>query len=310
VRSQKRTARLCAAADEMAERTGDAYALAWAAAARAAAAVLEGRFTDAPSAIALAESRFRDLAGTNWERTSISRIHITTLAARGRFAELQERVPAELADALERGDLFTAVNMRTGLANLAWLAADDPAGARRVVGEAMASWSQSGFFMQHYFELLALTQIDLYEGDGARALTRVHEAWPALQRAQLLRVEYIHCLLLHLRGRAAVAAGALDEAIGAAKRLEAVGEHARGRALLLRAAVAEQRGDRPGALFSLRSARARFDAADLRGYLFGAHSVEGRLVGDGALTAASDAYFAAERVRNPQRFVRMMLPGL
>ncbi|HEY2747227.1 MAG TPA: AAA family ATPase, partial [Polyangia bacterium] len=100
VRSQKRTARLCAAADEMAERTGDAYALAWAAAARAAAAVLEGRFTDAPSAIALAESRFRDLAGTNWERTSISRIHITTLAARGRFAELQERVPAELADAL------------------------------------------------------------------------------------------------------------------------------------------------------------------------------------------------------------------
>jgi eukaryotic-like serine/threonine-protein kinase len=310
VPARKRTERLCAAAEALAERTGDAYALAWAAAGRAAAAVLEGRFCDAPSAIALAESRFRDLAGTNWERTSLSRIHITTLVARGRFAELQERVPTELADALERGDLFTAVNMRTGLANLAWLAADDSAGARRVVAEAMASWSQSGFFMQHYFELLASSQIDLYEGDGRRALGRIHEAWPALRRSQLLRVEYIRCLMLHLRGRAAIAAGALDEAAGAARRLEAVGDHARGRALLLRAAIAEQQGDRAGALKALRTARARFDATDQRGYLFGAHHVEARLVGDGALAAATDAYFAAERVRRPASFVRMMVPGL
>ncbi|HXU71122.1 MAG TPA: AAA family ATPase [Polyangia bacterium] len=310
VPAHKRTARLCAAAEELAERTGDAYALAWAAASRATAAVLEGRFSDAPSSIALAESRFRDLAGSNWERTSLSRLHITALVARGRFAELQERVPAELADALERGDLFTAVNMRTGLANLAWVAADDPAGARRVVSEAMASWSQQGFFLQHYFELLALSQIDLYEGDGAGALARIHAAWPDLRHSQVLRVEYVRCLMLHLRGRAAVAAGALDEAVGAARRLEAVGEHARGRALLLRAAIAERQGDRDSALLALRSARARFDAADFRGYLFGAHHVEARLVGDAAQSAAAGAYFAAERVRNPASFVRMMLPGL
>ena len=308
--AQKRTARLCAAAEQLAERTGDAYALAWAAAARAVSAVLEGRFSDAPAALALADARFRDLAGTNWERTSLSRLQITSLVARGRFAELQERVPVELADALERGDLFTAVNMRTGLANLAWVAADDPAGARRVAAEAMASWSQQGFFLQHYFELLALSQIDLYEGDGARALARIHEAWPNLRRSQLLRVEYIRCLTLHLRGRAAIAAGALDEAAGAARRLEAVGEHARGRALLLRAAIAERQNDRAGALRTLRSARAHFDAGDLRGYLFGAHHVEARLVGDAAQAAAADAYFAAERVRNPESFVRMMVPGL
>jgi len=225
--------------------------------------------------------------------------------------ELQERVPAELADALERGDLFSAVNMRTGLANLAWLAADDPVGARRVVVEAMASWSQQGFYLQHYFELLALSQIDLYEGDGARALARIHAAWPAVRHSQLLRIEYLRSVLLHLRGSAAVAAGALDEAAGAARRLDALSaQHARARALLLRAAIAERRGQREAALLALRSARARFDADGLRAYLFAAHHVEGRLVGDAAQTAAADAYFAAERVRNPDSFVRMMLPGL
>ena len=101
--------------------------------------------------------------------------------------------------------------------------------------------------MQHYFELLAHAQIDLYEGDGRRALARIHEAWPKLRGSQLLRVEYIRCLMLHLRGRAAVAAGELDEAAGAARRLEAVGEHARGRALLLRAAIAERRATATGA---------------------------------------------------------------
>ena len=166
--------------------------------------------------------------------------------------------------------------MRTGLANLAWLAADDPAGARRVVTEAMASWSQQGFYLQHYFELLALAQIDLYEGEGARALERIHAAWPDMRRAQLFRVEYIRCLMFHLRGRAAIAAGALDEAAGSARRLEAVGDHARCRALLLRAAIAEKKGDRAGALKALRSARARFDAAGVRGYQFAVHHVEAR----------------------------------
>jgi hypothetical protein len=40
------------------------------------------------------------------------------------------------------------------------------------------------------------------------------------------------------------------------------------------------------------------------------HHVEARLVGDAAPAAAAVAYFAAERVRNPARFVRMMVPGL
>jgi len=219
-------------------------------------------------------------------------------------------VPLEVADALERGDLFSAVNMRTGLANLAWIAADDPVGARRVVAEAMASWSQQGFYLQHYFELVALAQIDLYEGDGASALARVHAAWLDLRHSQLMRIEYLRYVLVHLRGRAGVAAGALDEAAGAARRLEAMGGQARGPALLLRAAIAEQQGQRETALRALRSARARFDADGLRGYLFAAHHVEARLVGDAAQAAAADAYFAAERVRNPASFVRMMIPGL
>ena len=54
--------------------------------------------------------------------------------------------------------------LRTGIQNLAWLAADDPERARREVDEARRFWSRDGFQVPHFLQLFADTQIDLYTG--------------------------------------------------------------------------------------------------------------------------------------------------
>src|SRR5438045_6298984 len=101
----------------------------------------------------------------------------------GRLRELASRQPAALRLAIERGDLYAATNLRIGYPNLAFLVSDDPSRARREATDAMRQWSKGGFHLEHYYELLALTNADLYEGDAKWAHERVVERWPALRRS-------------------------------------------------------------------------------------------------------------------------------
>ncbi|MDB4965015.1 MAG: Serine/threonine-protein kinase PknA [Myxococcales bacterium] len=313
VATARRTARLVEAAEAIAAKLGDPHSLAWAASARATTSLLEGRWRDAGPHLAVAEERLRDLPGAAWERDTIARLTVTTLAMRGRFRDLQERVPQWLRDAGERGDLFATTNLRTGLANLVWLAADDPAGARRATADAMADWSQQGFYMQHYFELVGLAQIDLYEGNGRAARTRVLASWGPLTRSMLTRVQFIHCQMLHLRARTAIAA-AVD---GSARQRRVLLEDARNDARLLRkervgyafgwadlidAAAAHLEGRHKVAADRLATAERAFEAADMRLYAATARRARG-------FEADADATFTDEQVRNPARMAAMLAPG-
>jgi eukaryotic-like serine/threonine-protein kinase len=317
-----RTARIAAEAQAIAARIGDPHALAWAAAARATACVLEGRWLEAGVETAAAEAMFRDCAGATWERNSITRLRVTTLAMLGRLAELQQLLPVWLRDAEEHGDLFATTNLRTGSSTLVWLAQDQPRAARLAVADAMGTWSQKGFYMQHYFELLSSAHIDLYEGDGRRAWERVSRSWPALTRSLLLRVQFIRCLMLHLRGRSAVAAalGAeprqrrtlLAQARADARSLESerVG-YADGFAELVRAGIASF-DDPHAAVAALRRASMAFGAAAMSLYVAAARRCEGLLLGGdagAALIRSANAAFAAEQVRDPARMTAMWITG-
>jgi tetratricopeptide (TPR) repeat protein len=323
VATAARTRQLVAEAYAIAERIGDDHALAWAAAARATASVLEGRWSEAADETLRAEAMFRECTGATWERNSITRLRVTTMVMQGRFGELQELLPGWLRDAEEHGDLFATTNLRTGLASLVWLAQDQPRAARLALADAMGTWSQQGFYMQHYFELLAATHIDLYERDGARAWRRISESWPALKRSLLLRVQGIRCLLLHLRGRSAVAAALeaeprqrralLAAALADARRLarERVG-YAAGMAALVRAGVASIGGARELALRQLGRAGQIFAASGMPLYVAAARRCEGLLGGGDAgaeLVRSADAAFAAEYVRDPARMTAMWIPG-
>src|SRR5581483_4228888 len=54
-------------------------------------------------------------------------------------------------------------------------------------------------------DVLAQAQIDLYEGKPRQAYARVEERYPRLERAMLLRVQFIRIKMLELRARAALA---------------------------------------------------------------------------------------------------------
>ena len=83
-----------------------------------------------------------------------------------------------LKEAHDRGSVYAATTLRIGLANAVWLLGDDPARAQHETREAMAAWSAQGYHVQHWYELIAETQINLYEGDGEGAYQRFVAGWP------------------------------------------------------------------------------------------------------------------------------------
>src|SRR5688572_33271532 len=96
-----------------------------------------------------------------------------------------------------------------------WLAADDPEAAHRAVRQVMDRWSLEGFHFQHYLEMFAENQIDLYLGHWASAWRRADERWPLMKASFLLHIPFVKIEALHLKGRSALAAaiGSKDRAL-------------------------------------------------------------------------------------------------
>ena len=99
----------------------------------------------------------------------------------GELGEASRQVPALLANARSRGNLYLATELSTR-ANYFWLAADDPDEGERVAVESIARWSHKGFHRQHYSALLARVQTALCRGDGQAGLRLLDEQQPRLRR--------------------------------------------------------------------------------------------------------------------------------
>jgi len=69
----------------------------------------------------------------------------------------------------------------------------------------MKPWSSHGYHIQHWYELIARTQIDLYTGATGEAWDRMERTWPALAGSGLLHLPHARIVGLHLKARAAIA---------------------------------------------------------------------------------------------------------
>src|SRR5258708_10124514 len=123
----------------------------------------------------------------------------------GEHRELARRHAALLADAEQRGDKHTSVQLRDGSLAILWLAADDPQGARRAADEAIASWPRDRYMLQHWHMLYGDGEIELYLGDGAKGYARIKRDERALKRSFLLNVQHMRVQTAFLRGRSAIA---------------------------------------------------------------------------------------------------------
>lgn len=202
------------------------------------------------------------------------------------------------------------------------LCADDPAAAEREAREAVAAWSHRGFHAQHYYQLFAQAEADLYRGDAHAAEAGVRARWPALSKSLLLQVQFIRLEALHLRARVQLAAARSGGGVDGARVTAALSdaraiERARAPwatplATLIRAGAAALAEDKTRAAELLDGAAAALDGAGMALYATIARWRRGQLTGDEsgyALCTAADEWLRAERVREPRRLAAVLTPG-
>lgn len=322
-KAERRSAKLIGAARALARRSTDPLASGLVTFCEGLSAFFTGRWKVARERCEEAERSFRELGGNvTWEAANAQLFSLWSLFYLGDLGVLSRRIPALLLDAQERGNQYVVTSLRCGLANVARVSADDPAGAKRQVLEEMGRWSHQAYHVQHCWSLLALGMIDLYCGRGGEGWERTNREWPRLRRSFLLRVQNLRVEAFHLRARTALAAAA--EATGARRRaLLRAGEAdarelakegarwARGLATLLCGSLAAARGKAEEGASLLEAAEEGLGRADMPHFAAAAKWRRGELIGGSAGQKAileAEQWFIGQRVRRPANMVRMLAP--
>lgn len=261
----------------------------------------------------------RSPGGNHWELSNSLLYILLSLQTRGDVRELRRRLHRELAQAEARGDMFTLTILRASVSHLVRLADDEPGRIGDDLGTVMPMWAEKEFSVPRYWELLSLTNRDLYLGEAERAFERF-EPWPGkLARSLPMRVQVTRVKVRHARGRAALAlvvagqpsrVGAVEREI-AALESEGVG-WALGLASSLRAGVAWFRGDRDTCLGALRLAERQLSQAELWLDAWSLNRWRAQLDDDATspdLAAQSTSWFTQHGIRNPDALTRVHAPA-
>lgn len=316
----ERAMQIARLAEELAQRVGHPHAIGLSVWARGVDAYLGGRWKKAADLCEQASEVLRDrCTGVAWELTIANRYRLSAQLHMGRLVEVTRSVPSLLSAALEQGNLFGAMELRTRL-NLIWLAADDPDRARAEVIEALKSWPNEGFHLQHYTSLHALTQIELYTGDYEVAWKHVEGQWEALEDSLLLRTPAVRVEAMQLRARTALASSGegrdtakLRLAEKLARKMGKVNmSWSKPFATLVLAAVARQRGQAAQATALLSEAEQIFERADMHLYAAATRRRLGEKLGGERgqqLIAEADAWMKEQKIKKPEAITRMLAPG-
>jgi tetratricopeptide (TPR) repeat protein len=305
----------------LARQSGHPHAEALSALSAGMSALLSGEWKNASRLCERALVVLReDCSGATWEINCAEIFLLGALLFQGDVHEVSRRLPPLLAGAADRGNRFFETELRTRM-NLVWLAADRPDEGERHAIEVMEGWSHEGFHGQHYSQVLARIQTELYRGDAEAAWRLTGDTWPALTRTLLLHIQFVRIEASYLRARAALLNAArgrdvgrfLSIARGDARRIGRVGlRWSEAIALLLNAAVTYLEGRAGAARELLAMAVTAFERADMGSHAAAARRRLGRLQDDESgrgLVADADAWMAAHGIRNPARMTRMLAPG-
>jgi eukaryotic-like serine/threonine-protein kinase len=318
LRSAERLARKL---DPIAERTGDPLALAWRIGTTGILAYFDGRFGDAHDPLERADAGFAEhTVGTIWERNTVRLFRMFSARQAGALRALRELYEDTVRDAERRGDRYVEGSARRAL-NRVWLAAGDPARARAELARAAWLPPDGRFHLQHWWELEAGGELALYEGDPAPARAALEANAAALGRSLLLRIQIVRVLHLELHARLLVADAATvadpEPTRRHAERLvrRLAGErvaYATVYGLIVRAAVAAQRGRTDAAAATLREALALAAGTHQALHAAACRARLADLVGGAegaALRAEADAWLSDEKVADPARMIALITPG-
>ncbi|MGB1700579.1 MAG: hypothetical protein ACPHRO_11535, partial [Nannocystaceae bacterium] len=123
--------------------------------------------------------------GARWERTVSEHTRLHAMCWAGNLRECFDEAQAWSSTAPLDVDIVSRVSFQPFVA-LAELAEDFPTRARETTEEAMRTFSRRFFTPMHAHALRVNLRIDVYQGNPARALERLEDAWPSLRRGFLL----------------------------------------------------------------------------------------------------------------------------
>jgi hypothetical protein len=315
-------ARRAAQAEALVRRLNAPHTLALAALVDGMLAMFQGRWQASTDHCDRALTVMQEAGITaTWERHTAQVFHVGASLLRGNIRSAAARVPALLADARERGNLFLETELCTRM-SFVWLAADAPDEGMRNADQAMARWSHQGFHRQHYNHALTRVQNALYRGDAEQAWRLMEAVWPMLRQTLLLRIRFLRIEASFLRARCALSMAAqrpgsarpfLARARRDARLLSRVGmAWPDALACLLGATIDHLDGRPRDAVRGLEAAVRAFDRLDMKLYAAAAGHALGHLVGGSRgqeLRQGALAWMASEDIRHPGRVCRLMAPG-
>jgi hypothetical protein len=314
---------LIEAAERLADRLGGPEGRGFVHGIRGVGCFLRGQWKEAKKELDVALRTMALLPQRAGWQTNANLFATYLLFYTGELGELRRREARILAEAEQRGDLYTQVNLRVITGAILRLAEDNPQAARRTVKSAMAKWSHRAFLVQHWQALRTETEIELYVGRGDDAEERLARDARALARSGMMRVQYVRVFTAYVRGRAAIAAIAhaperravqVATARANARRLEGEGApYAVAFGAIVRACAANACGDRQEAIRALRVSIASSELADMALHATAARRQLGVILGGAegdALVHGADDAMTAEGIRAPARFAAMLVPGV
>jgi hypothetical protein len=285
-------------------------------------AFMLGRWKEALDKCAKGERILREsCTGVQWELDTTMLYVLAALYIMGDLVELRQQTLHHLEQAESRGDLYALTILRGGSSHVLRLADDQPAQVAEDLASVMATWPREPFSIPRYWELLSLTNADLYVGDDTKALARFDSWKERIAKSLPLRVQVTRVRTRHARARAvlAVASGVGDrakllaEVVDDAESLEAEGPPwAAALATSLRAGVASIQNDQSRCLSLLEMAEDRFHQADMSLDALVARRRRGEIIGgtEGALLVAeSDQWMTSRGIHNKAAFARVHAPG-
>jgi hypothetical protein len=307
-------------ARELAARAGEATG--WPVAMTAAIDVFAGRFKASAENAEVAKAAFLAVPGSHFEVAMVYLYDAFALYALGRLADLRTMSTERLRVALDTGERYYAAFYRVGASNVAtWLASDEPVRAAEEANVGLASWSRDRFDLLAFLAVLARVEAALYSGKSTEAWAALQDSWAPLESSMLLHIRSTHVAAFDLRGRVAVARAAespgersafLAKARDAARAIDSpTRPTGPARAHLLRASIANVEGDRATERRELEAALGAFDALEMGAHVAVTRRRLGNLVGgeeSHALVAEADRWLAAQGVRRPDLWTRMLAP--
>ncbi len=321
--SRQRAIRLLEVARQSVDVVGTPYARAMFCIAQQVIHTSDRRWDEAIACLDTAEDLLRrQCTGVYWELSLLHMSRLAVLRTKGDQPAIERFAGGVLAEARQRGDIFTQARLGILVEPDALLYSDRPHEARVAVRRIRRQWLRGHFPAQLMLAGATDFILDLYLGHGWTAYRRIERYWPFLKRSLFLRVEVVRSFALQYRAAAALAASEERPADKArlfrcAKRDIARLERERDEtwqiaANTLRAAIACHEGDRDRTLALLERSRLWCEREQVLAQATAIRRYQALIRGGAdapAILAETEAWLKAAGMRDPARLTSLNLMG-